>query len=416
MTKTLDSDPWRGLPSGVADLIEPELEAITGEILEGIGREVPEYSRPLEGEFGHGVRTGVGEALSQFVALIRDPDAGRELGREVYVALGRGELRQGRTLDSLQAAYRVGARVAWRRISRAGRRADLDSEVLSLLAEAIFAYIDELSADSVEGYAEAQAEIEDRRRLRRRELAALLMREPAADATSVRGAAETAAWRLPRSVAALACAESDLAQIAHRLPADVLVAELDETGCVLVPDPAGPGRAGALARVFGSRSAALGPAGKLGQLSGSWRLARAVLAASEAGALPAAKLLHAEDHLAELLLIEGAELAARIGSHRLVPLDSLTPKARVRMEETMLAFLRHRGNAVEMAKSLHLHPQTIRYRIARLRELLGAQLDDPDTRFELEIALRSRALPQRWRFFGNVRKTTSQIGEETPYP
>ena len=126
MTKSLDSEPWRGLPAHVADLIEPELEAITAEILATIAREVPEYARPLEGSFGRGIRAGVGEALRQFVALIRDPDAGREPGREVYVQLGRGEQRQGRTLDSLLAAYRIGARVAWRRIAAAGRRADLD--------------------------------------------------------------------------------------------------------------------------------------------------------------------------------------------------------------------------------------------------------------------------------------------------
>ncbi len=113
--------------------------------------EVPEYARPFEGSFGRGVQTGVDEALRQFVALIRDPEAPRV--REVYVALGRGELRQGRRLDALQAAYRVGARVAWRRIATAARRGGVDSEALSLLAEAIFAYIDELSADSVEGYA-----------------------------------------------------------------------------------------------------------------------------------------------------------------------------------------------------------------------------------------------------------------------
>ena len=43
-----------------------------------------------------------------------------------------------------------------------------------------------------------------------------------------------------------------------------------------------------------------------------------------------------------------------------------------------------------MAAELHVHPQTARYRIARLRELLGEQLDDPDARFELELALRAR--------------------------
>ena len=44
-----------------------------------------------------------------------------------------------------------------------------------------------------------------------------------------------------------------------------------------------------------------------------------------------------------------------------------------------------------MARALALHPQTARYRLARLRELLGDQLDDPDARFELELALRAQA-------------------------
>ncbi|HEU5142797.1 MAG TPA: hypothetical protein VFU04_06520, partial [Solirubrobacterales bacterium] len=187
----MGSEPWRALPSGIADVFEPELEATTEEILAAIGREVPEYARPLEGRFGRGLRTGVAEALSQFLALVRDPDAGRGTGRDVYVELGRGEQRQGRTLDSLQAAYRVGARVAWRHLAFTARRADLDAEALSLLAEAIFAYINELSADSVEGYAEAQAEREDERRRRRRELVALLVRDPPAEGADVRALAQT---------------------------------------------------------------------------------------------------------------------------------------------------------------------------------------------------------------------------------
>ncbi len=64
MPKTVESEPWRGLPAHVADLIEPELAGITEEILATIAREVPEYARPLEGRFGRGIRTGVGEALS----------------------------------------------------------------------------------------------------------------------------------------------------------------------------------------------------------------------------------------------------------------------------------------------------------------------------------------------------------------
>lgn len=392
MTKTLDSEPWRGLSTEVAELIEPELEAATEEILSTIAREVPEYARPLEGSFGRGIRTGVGEALRQFVSLVRDPDAGRGLGREVYVGLGRGELRQGRTLDSLQAAYRIGARVAWRRIAAAGRKAQLDPEVLSLLAEAIFAYIDELSADSVEGYTQAQAELEGLRRRRRRELAALLIQTPPPADADLRTAAQAAGWRLPKAVAALACAEQDLPALTRRLPADALATPLEETGCLLLPDPDGADRLLGAERVAAETPIALGPTGSPEQLARSWSLARAALDAAQNGALPAVGLLRADDHLGDLLLIGSDMLTGRIAAQRLEPFAPLTENARTRMLETALAYIRHRGNAVAMAAALHIHPQTARYRTERLRELLGEQLEDPEARFELELALRAAAL------------------------
>jgi hypothetical protein len=391
MTSSSENEAWRALPPGVADLIEPELDAATAEILAAIAHDVPGYARPLEGSFGRGVRRGVSEALRQFVALIRDPESGRGVGRDVYVELGRGELRQRRTLDSLQAAYRVGARVAWRRISAAGRKADLDAEVLSLLAEAIFAYIDELSADSVEGYAEAQAELEDERRRRAAELAALLVREPPAEQADIRSAAQHAGWALPGRVAALACPESELGAVARRLPADSLATVREGGGCILFPDPEGPGRKELVERAAGDHPLTLGPAGPPSDLPSSWSLARAALRATESGALPAAGLLRVDDHLADLMLFQGSVLAARIAALRLAPLDALTEKGRERMRETALAYVRNGGNSVAMARELHVHPQTARYRTARLRELLGEQLDDPDARFELEVALRHRA-------------------------
>jgi PucR C-terminal helix-turn-helix domain len=390
MIRNRDSEPWRALPPEIASLLEPELEAVTGEILATIGREVPEYARPLEGNFGRALRTGVAEALRQFVALICDPEAGRGPGREVYVGLGRGELRQGRTLDSLQAAYRVGARVAWRRLSHAGRQAGLDAEVLSLLAEAIFAYIDELSADSVEGYAEAQAERVDERRRRRVELAALLTREPPAEEADLRAAAQAAGWALPGTVAAVACSAGDLGPLARRLPSDVLATTLDEIGCVFVPDPEGPGRVASIEKAAGATPLAIGPTVAPVELAASWSLARAALRASQAGALRAEGFLLAEEHLGDLLLFEGSALARRIAARRLAPLAPLTEKGRERMRESALAYVRHQGSPVAMARALHVHPQTARYRTARLRELFGEQLDDPDVRFELEIALRYR--------------------------
>ena len=44
-----------------------------------------------------------------------------------------------------------------------------------------------------------------------------------------------------------------------------------------------------------------------------------------------------------------------------------------------------------MAARLGVHPQTVRYRLGRLREVFGDALEDPDARFELDLALRTRA-------------------------
>src|ERR671921_1527705 len=189
MTKT---EPWRSLPPSVADVMEADLDATTDEILATIALEVPEYARPLEGSFGRGVRTGVTEALRQFVDLIRSPSGARGPGREGYAALGAGELREGRTLDALQSAYRVGARVAWRRLAAAATRAGVEPDVLSLLAESIFAYIATISADSVEGYSEARSRLEGERRRRRRELVTSLVRDPPAAEADLRAASEAA--------------------------------------------------------------------------------------------------------------------------------------------------------------------------------------------------------------------------------
>src|SRR4051812_771073 len=111
--------PWAGLPSELAPVLRPELPTLADEIIAALRDGVPAYARPLEGPFGRGLRVGVEEALRQFIDEI---DGGpRRFDRRIYVELGRGEVRAGRSLDVLLAAYRLGARVAWRRLAAAGR-------------------------------------------------------------------------------------------------------------------------------------------------------------------------------------------------------------------------------------------------------------------------------------------------------
>jgi hypothetical protein len=170
-------------------------------IVAAIQREVPEYSRPLRGEFGRAILTGVEQALRRFVA---EAEGGETESARIYYALGRGEHRAGRSLDALQAAYRVGARVAWRRVSRLAAGAGAPVEAQSELAGSIFAYIDQLAAESVEGYAEAQVAEAGSLQRRREELLKLLIGQPPAPPSALEEASARAGWRVPRRVAMIA--------------------------------------------------------------------------------------------------------------------------------------------------------------------------------------------------------------------
>src|SRR5215210_8164919 len=130
MSVAIADRPWESLPPAVARALSPELPGLASEIIAAVSEGVPDYARPLEGPFGEGLRLGVAEALRQFMELIEDSDADRTAGREVYVGLGRGEMRAGRSLEALLAAYRLGARVAWRSLVAAGERAGLQPRTL----------------------------------------------------------------------------------------------------------------------------------------------------------------------------------------------------------------------------------------------------------------------------------------------
>ncbi|MFH9014217.1 PucR family transcriptional regulator [Streptomyces sp. NPDC017943] len=57
---------------------------------------------------------------------------------------------------------------------------------------------------------------------------------------------------------------------------------------------------------------------------------------------------------------------------------------------TLATYLAHAGRKAETARELHLNRQTLYNRLARIGELLGTDLDDPQTVLALSLALRAR--------------------------
>jgi hypothetical protein len=413
--------PYAAIPADAGQVLRPVLPPLADEIIVAIAREVPDYARAMEGEFGQVVRVAIEKALGRFIDLIEDPASDDGRGRQTYVDLGRGEMRAGRSLDALLAAYRLGSRLAWRRFVEAGVAGGLDPGAIYALGEGIFAYIDELSAESAEGYAEEQsAAAGERQRLRRR-LVRLLAQDPPASEETILAAAAAASWPLPRTVAALvtaaeegatsappaggrpraaptsgtappkAAAEADAlaARLARRIGEEAIGAGIERLAVVLVPDAGAPARARRLQVAAKGRPAALGPAVPLVLAGQSVRRATATHALLAAGRLGDGEFARAEEHLPSLVIAADPALGAELAAQRLAPLEALADGPRVRLTETLRAWLDRPGQVQAVAVELGVHPQTVRYRVKQLRELFGDRLEDPEARFELGLALRA---------------------------
>jgi PucR C-terminal helix-turn-helix domain len=389
------ASPWPAIPPTVADQLRPVLPALIEEMVAEIHASVAEYARPGDGSYAHAVRRGAEEAASQFVDRIADPGASWDQAAAVFRRLGGAEAGEGRSLESFQSALRAGARVALRWLTHASQWMDAPVQTLGLLAEALFVFLDEIAALSAEGYAQAQNQVAGEVQRRRRRLVGLLLAEPPAAAEAVSELARLAQWRPPRLVSVVVLAGPPSGGRRPALPGEVLQ-DLDRAPAVLiVPDPYGPGRRDMLDRGLTGFRGAVGPPVGLREAAKSLRWAREAMSLAEQGGFGDGPVVHCDDHLTEMVLRRGGDLLDRLEGRRLAPLKDMAPGRRDMLAETLLAWL-ETGKSSSVAARLFIHPQTARYRLHKLQDLFGDQLEDADARFELALVLRARqASPRR---------------------
>ncbi|MFJ8667016.1 PucR family transcriptional regulator [Streptomyces sp. NPDC093600] len=88
-------------------------------------------------------------------------------------------------------------------------------------------------------------------------------------------------------------------------------------------------------------------------------------------------------------LREHPDLAAFV-DRAIGPLRDHDRTSRPPLLPTLETYLAHAGRKAETARELHLNRQTLYNRLARISELLGTDLDDPQTVLALSLALRAR--------------------------
>lgn len=121
---------------------------------------------------------------------------------------------------------------------------------------------------------------------------------------------------------------------------------------------------------------------------------------SAAEALAAAHSARAQGIHGQVIRLHGSRLeqvlgelvtssvSGRIIDGVLAPLNALPERSRFAMIETLSTYLDLQGSKVRAARTLHMHPNAIGYRVTKATKLLEANLADADTRFILQLACR----------------------------
>jgi len=354
--------------------------------------------------------------LDLFLATAREarPATQEELRR--VAQLGILQARSSQSVEPILAAYRMAARVAWDEILRAWRgHADATPEAIMLVANYVFAALDQVAAEVTKTYLHAREQhLQRGTRAHARLFHALisdnfdseleLQRQALAINTPLSAAGYVAV------VCKLVMGNRDgerggqaLAEVAESL-------EIRRGGLLLATDPSTlailwPVESVAdvesarhfvadLQEQVAQRAGQLGArvrAGIGGYHPGLHGVARSYLEAQqafEAGRkLRPDSVIHGHDEvIPQLVLAQNPILAERFVTHSLGRL--LDPKVRNREQllETLEAYLA-KGSVKDAASELGLHRHTVLYRLGKLKELLGGDLDLPATRLRLQLAL-----------------------------
>ncbi|BBH67563.1 hypothetical protein ACTI_42480 [Actinoplanes sp. OR16] len=375
------------MPTDLAPAMRPRLPATVDAIATAVEDTAAEAAG--NAKFARDVRNAVQVALDRFLDLAGtgEPALPPKI-REVFVALGAGEARENRGPEMLLGALRTAARLMLRTASEslAAQRPITVDELIDL-ADATSAYADELAAACTDGLARQLREQAGEGDRRRRQMADLLLRGGAPSEVA-RDAASSIGWPALDTIVPVLLPPDQARDARFRFGADGVVTERGRDAVLLLRGGPRAERT-ALTEALQGREAVVGPALGWAEVPEAVRLAERTAELVR----PASEPIFADDHFAALALRGETGALAVLSARRLAPLVGLRAGQREQLLVTLESWLRHWGSRTSVAAELFVHPQTVSYRLNRLRDLIGDDLDDPAARFELLLVLAYRSRP-----------------------
>lgn len=378
--RPLSTDPL----SQLAGRVLADLDTLVGRMGRAYRDEIPEYAAVPEEDFGHVLATS--RRLTElFLASVVEQRPYGDIDLAFLATVGERRLDMGVPLDSALHAFRIAGRVVWdATVDSAGPD---EVHALARLAGHWIDYVDRASSAFAGGYLAASAEHLRRLDTRRRAIVDAILE--VGDAGDVAAVAARYSLTIPRAYApVLLYGDCRVDRMLDAAPRDALIGERGDRILALLPDTATDVER--LAAAAGAGLVAWGDPAAPGAalLDEVQRVETVIEAARNAGHTVGA--FGPDDLLVERLLATDGRVAAALRRRVLVPLAERDPDGV--FAATLRTYLAT-GSVPATAGREHVHPNTVAYRLRRIRELTGLDPKIPTEAALLVLALASEGGP-----------------------
>lgn len=370
-------------------MLLPEVDRFGVEVAQMCRTEIPAYADDRLVAYDDLVASCTANVGYVLGSLAGDPGASLKSPR----ATGSARAEQGVPYAAVLQAFRMGGRYIWELLVQ--RAAPENREVLLRAAADIWAVSDDLASDVTDAYRTALADKARRDGQMRSVLVGTLLDGDAGPTEQVWETAGildlgrfdqyvvVAAESPEPGVEGLPDVERALARVnaasAWRLEHD------HQEGVVALRPGFGVDHLVALlGRLARGRVGLSNALPRLDDAQEGRRQARTACAAATPGSRDVVRF---EDHPLAVLLASSPDQARALADALLAPVLALPPDDRAVLVETARAWLAAGGSTSAAAHDLHVHRNTVRYRIRRLEEITGRDLARPVDAAELYVAL-----------------------------
>src|SRR3954451_19860574 len=165
--------PWQRLAPDLAGDLGDTLQGVEDDVLRRLAADPVAAGALADPATIENLRVGLRGAIRQFLGEMGRPDAPAD--RTLFVLHGRLQRASGRGLEEMLAFYRHSSLAIWGRVAGAALARGLPAGVVAALADAVFAFGDELAAAASLGFDEARADDAVAADGRRRQLLRVLL-------------------------------------------------------------------------------------------------------------------------------------------------------------------------------------------------------------------------------------------------